>query len=247
MPKYYLNDNFNTLQRHDVQRSFEQLADEIHLPVQKAKVTRVDIGQNYITQFNPESYYIYLGDSQYYKRLPQSNSLYYSNHNRTKLFYNKIAEGKKNGYVVPEIWQNGHVLRYEYRLTRRVSKSLKIVDIRASDLYKEAVYISLIDQYVNEYENITKNSIINFNLEKMKSPKDFIKQLALLQIQDIGQDGIMNLIEDMRAKEVFDKREYYSRLKKDIRELCSMPEITESSESITELNQKVRALKSNYR
>jgi hypothetical protein len=235
------------LQRQDTQRAFEQLADEMHIPVFNAKVTRADLAQNYPVKYPTESYYIYLGESQYFNRFIQPHSLYYSNQNRTKLFYNKIAEGKKKGYKIPEIWTDCNILRYEYRLTGRVAKSLKKDEIQAKDLYNESLYIYFINEYIQEYENIKKNSLINFNLDTMNSPKDFFKQIALLKIQEIGQNEVMKLVEDMRAKQVFDKKEYYSRLKKDIRDLCQIPEITESSELITELNQKIRGLKSNYR
>ena len=97
LAKYYLNDNFQTLQRADAQLAFEQLSDEFHLPIAEGKVTRVDIAQNFITRYAPETYYPYLGDCQYFKRLVQPNSVYYKNQNRTKLFYNKVAEGKKKG------------------------------------------------------------------------------------------------------------------------------------------------------
>ena len=143
--------------------------------------------------------------------------------------------------------KRARLLRYEYRLTGRVAQSLKKDEIRAKDLFDEAVYMYFIDEYVKEYENITKHNLINLNIQEMNSPKDFFKQIALLKIQEIGQNEVMKLVEDMRAKKVFDKKEYYSRLKSDIRKLCQMPEITESSELITELNQKIRALKSNYR
>jgi hypothetical protein len=65
--KYFLNDNFNTLQRQDIQRAFEQIEDEIHLPIKESKVTRIDFAQNFITKYNPESYYNYLGQCQYFK------------------------------------------------------------------------------------------------------------------------------------------------------------------------------------
>jgi hypothetical protein len=46
----------------------------------------------------------------------------------------------------------------------------------------------------------------------------------------------------MRSKQVFDKKEYYSRLKSEIKRLCKSPEITESSELINELDQKIKAV-----
>ncbi len=249
LAKYYLNDNINTLQRQDVQKAFEQIADNIHLPILDSKLTRVDIAQNFIMNYQPEMYYKYLGDCRYYKRLIQPRSLYYTNKSRTKLFYNKIVEIKKNGHLVPEIIQNSHLMRYEYRLTGRVPKSLKRENILAKDLFNESVYMYLVNEYIEEYENITKCKIINsnLNLEQIKSPKDFIKQLAMIKIQEIGQNNIMDLIEEMKAKQIFAQKDYYSRLKREIKDLCKLPNNSEESELIIELSQKIKALKSNYR
>jgi len=247
LAKYFLKDNFQTLFRSDIQRAIEKMSDEIHLPVIKSKVTRIDIAQNFITNYKPESYYDLLGDSRYFKRFVLPQSLYYSNNSRTKLFYNKIIEGRKKGYCIPDVWLDSHVLRYEYRLKGKAIGCPKWNKIEAKDLFDETVYIHLINEFVKEYDNINKLNHFNFNLENMKTPNDFIIQLALLKIQEIGQNDIMRMVEDLRVKKVFNKKEYYSRLKSKIRDLCKQPEITESSDLIDELSQKIRAVKQNYR
>ena len=245
--KYYLDDNFQTLQRQDMERAIEKLSDDLHIPIDLCKVTRVDLAQNFIVDYPPEAYYNYLGGCQYYNRLTQPKSLYYSNSNRTKLFYNKKAEGKAKGGILPLIWNDKNVLRYEYRLTGRVPQCLKMERVQAMDLYDEQFYMSLIDEYINEYDAITKNTLLNFDTELMTCPKDFMKQLALKKIQELGQNNVMMIIEDLRAKETFKKPEYYSRLKKSVRELCNEPKMTESSELILELNQKIKEVGDNYR
>ena len=247
LSKYFLDDNFQTLFRSDIQRAIEQMSDEIHLPVMESKVTRIDIAQNFITNYKPECYYDLFGECRYFSRLIQPQSLYYSNNNRIKVFYNKIIEGKKKGYVIPDIWHNSYVLRYEYRLKAKALTIPGRNTLKAGDLYDEQVYIYLVNEYVKEYENINKLHYIKFNLENMKTPNDFLTQLALKKIQELGQNEVMTMIEDLRAKQVFNKKEYYSRLKGKIRELCKQPEITESSELIDELNEKIRAVKQNYR
>lgn len=247
LPKYFLGDNFQTLMRSDIERAIERLSDELHLPIGESKVSRIDIAQNIVTDYKPEMYYNYLGDCQYYQRLLQPHSLYYSNRSRTKLFYNKIIEGKQKGQKIPPHCLNTQILRYEYRLTKRVAKSLKQSIIEAKNLFDEQFYMLIIDKYVEEFENINKISRINFNLDYMKSPNDFIMQMALLKIQEIGQNETMSIIEEMRSKQVFDKKEYYSRLKRKIRKLCQAPSITESNDLINELEQKIKVVQVNYR
>ena len=223
------------------------MSDELCLPIQKAKVNRIDFAQNFLMIYEPEAYYPYLGDCQYYQRQPTSNSLYYSNTLRQKLFYNKIAEGKKRGLTLPEVWNSQNVLRYEMRFTSRLPKQFNKAEVTASSLSDEKFYMAVFDKWLTEYDAINKLNSINFNLSVMNSPKDFWKQMNLMAISVIGQDKIIEEVENLRHQKAFDKPEYYSRLKREIKELCKTPEMTESSDLIQELDQKIKAAKKYYR
>lgn len=247
LAKYFLNDNFQTLTRSDSQRAIEQLSDILCLSISEAKVNRIDFSQNFLMKYEPEAYYSFLGESNHFQRITQPQSLYYTNGKRQKLFYNKVAEGKAKRNILPEVWNNKNVLRYEMRLTNRLTEQLNMNEVKAVDLYNEAFYMVIFDKWLNEYQTINKLNEINFNIEEMNSPKDFHKQLELYAIQLIGQDKIMQVIEDMRAKNAFDKPEYYSRTKKEIREMCKEPIHTVKSELITELDKKITDAKRYYR
>ncbi|WP_431158028.1 phage/plasmid replication domain-containing protein [Winogradskyella poriferorum] len=247
LAKYFLPDNFHTLTRSDSCKAFEMMADEIGLPITKAKITRIDFAQNFLMRYKPEAYYSYLGESQYYKRQPQSKSLYYSNSIRQKVFYNKIAEGKSKRMELPNVWKGENVLRYEMRFKSRLTKQFNQPEITANILSDEKFYMVVFDKWLAEYQAINKINSFNYNTSDMNSPKDFRKQLELFAINIIGQDKIMQEIENLRHQKAFDKPEYYSRLKRDIRELCKIPELTTSSELVTELDKKVNDSKRYYR
>ena len=247
LPKYFLSDNLHTLTRSDSARAIEKMADELHLPIDRAKVTRIDFAQNFLMRYEPEAYYPYLGESQYYKRLSQPNTVYWSNGNRTKLVYNKVAEAKAKGTILPDVWSGQNVLRYEMRYTSRLPKQFKRPEISASTLHDEKFYMVLGKRWITEYKAIDKLNQINLNLTEMSSPKDFMKQMALYGLRQIGQHKAMELVEEMKAKGTFDKPEYYSRLKRNIRELCKTPELTTSTDLISELDKKVNAVKRHCR
>jgi hypothetical protein len=247
LAKYFLPDNFHTLTRSDSARAFEMMADELLLPISQAKINRIDFAQNFLMDFEPEAYYSFLGDCQYYQRQPLSQSLYYSNTLRQKLFYNKIAEGKAKGLSLPDVWNGQNVLRYEMRFTSRLPKQFNQSEITANSLTDEKFYMAISDKWLAEYEAINKLHSINFNLSDMNSPKDFMKQLQMFAIKEIGQDRIMQEIENLRHKKAFDKPEYYSRLKKEIKASCKDEKMTTSSDLVAELDKKIRAAKNNYR
>lgn len=247
LAKYFLPDNFHTLTRSDSCRALEMMADELYLPIQKAKVSRIDFAQNFLMDYEPEAYYNFLGESQYYKRLPQDKSLYYSNGLRQKVFYNKITEGKAKRLSLPDVWSGQNVLRYEIRFTSRLPKQFNQEEITANSLSDEKFYMAIFDKWLAEYESINKLHSINFNLSDMNSPKDFWKQINLMAINMIGQDKIMQEIENLRHQRAFDKPEYYSRLKKEVKELCKTPEMTSQSDLVAELDRKIKAAKRYYR
>lgn len=247
LAKYFLPDNFHTLTRLDSTKAFEKMNDELHLPIDQAIVRRIDFAQNLLMDCKPEAYYSYLGECQHYNRLTQPKSLYYCNGLRTKLFYNKVAEGTVKGLKLPDVWNGQNVLRYEMRYTSRLPKQFNIPEITAGTLSDEKFYIGLFDRWQAEYKAINKIQSIKFNLSDMNSPKDFFKQLDLMAINMIGQDKIMQVVEDLRAKKAFDKPEYYSRLKKEIKELCKSPDLTISSDLVAELDKKIAMTKKYYR
>jgi hypothetical protein len=48
--KWYLGNNFETLQRSDTQRAIEKISDTLHLPIDKAQITRIDVACNFIVK-----------------------------------------------------------------------------------------------------------------------------------------------------------------------------------------------------
>ncbi len=247
LAKYYLADNIQTLTRQDTARAIQRLSDELHFTVSDANVSRLDFAQNFIMSQKPEVYYPYLGESQHFRRYSQPKSLYYSNGNRTKLFYDKLSEAKCRAVRVPQVCTGRHLLRYEIRYSRRLDRQLKEPEVKGRTLSDESFYIRLIDRYISDYRSIHKLPAINFDTENMSTPKDFWIQLALMKAEEIGQDRLNQLIDEWRARGVFSKPEYYSRLKKELRDKRQRFEASDSSHLIEELDSKVSALKRYYR
>ena len=164
---------------------------------------------------------------------------------RTKIFYNKIAEGKAKGQIIPPIWANKHILRYELRYTSRLPYQFNKTKIQAQNLYNEGFYIGMVERWIKEYETIHKNNSIldKMNIKQIETPKDFMYQMALLQIKEIGIQKTLESIEQLKAQNQFKHKEYYSRLKADIKKLCKNEALTEGSNLITELDKKVKQVK----
>lgn len=245
--KYYLNDNIKSLTRQDTERAIEMLSDTLSLPIGEAKVSRIDLAQSFSVDYLPKLYYPFFGDSTRYIKLTQPDSIRYENSLRKKVFYNKVAEVKKKGGSIPEIWQGKNILRYELRFTSRLPQQFNVSKVQAKNLFDELFYIDLIDRWHKEYETINKLKKINLNFNKMNKPKDFFNQMALLMINKIGQDEALKLVDQLKANNCFEHKEYYSRVKADIKRLCKTYQPEQSNDLITELNSKVKQVKEYYR
>jgi hypothetical protein len=248
LAKWYLNDNMQTLTRSDTQRAIEQLSDTLHLPIHEAKVTRTDIAHNFIMDNKPVVYYPYLGDCQHFKRFAKSTSLYYENGNKTKLFYDKIAEVKFRGIQVHDILQNQNLLRFELRFMQRLDKAFNVPEVTAQMLYDETFYMGIIDRWVSEYKTINKLTKMAFKESVQLEPKDFMNQILLQSINSLGgQTQIFELIEEARKRGQFKRPEYASRTKAMIKDLCQLDTLTEPSELVQELDRKIKQVQTYYR
>lgn len=247
LSKYYLSDNIQTLSLSDSVMAFEMMADELHLPISSAIVKRIDLAQNFLMRYEPEAYYQYLGDCQYYQRLTQPKSLYYTNSIRQMLFYNKAAEVRAKRQTLPAIWAGQNVLRYENRYTKRLTNQFNLPEITAKTLTEKSFYTDLINRWQSEYDAINKHNTINLNFTNMSSPKDFMRQITLLGLNVIGQERVMQEIENLRHLNAFEKPEYYSRLKRKVHKLSKTPQLTSSSDLVEELNQKIKTAKEHCR
>jgi hypothetical protein len=248
LAKWYLNDNMQTLTRQDTQRGIENLSDVLNIDINKTKVKRLDLGMAFITKYPTSVYFPYLGGSQYYTRNEKNTSLYYENGNKTKLFYDKIAEVKFRGLTVPKILEHQDFLRYEVRFMRRLDKQFNMAEVKALNLYNEDFYINVVDMWVKEFKSINKLKVIAMKQDRQYLPKDILDQLILIGISHIGgQSQAMEMIDEMRKKGQLKRVEYSSRTKAMIKELCQLDSLTEDSELTLELESKITSVQKYYR
>lgn len=250
---YYYKNNFGNLTRQDVQRTIEQLSDTLMLPIDRANVSRVDVGKTILTRYPPKAYFQELGLCQHYARLSQPESIRYQNGKRVLVFYDKKAEGKQAGHTLPDLWQGKNALRYEGRFVSRLPNQFNRAEVTAADLYNEAFYISLIDRWVKEFEAIQPIKPVNVNIQQaMRSRKDFTEMAERFFVEHLGGElAALELIEQNRLKGEYKNRVEVKRLKDRIREL-SQPVEQETAQQQTadligELGAKVRQSQRFYR
>lgn len=238
--KWFFGENFQTLTRGDTKRAIEKLSDLLRLPMQKARLTRIDLAQNIIVRYETPVYYNHLGILQFYKRLEQDRGLYYNNPKRILAFYDKVADYKHKRLPVPEMYQNRNVLRYEMRFTKQLLRQFNLPQLNAELLYNEQFYIDIIERWHTEYKNISKirnSNLIDYTMIKTK--RQLEKQALLLLINEQGGElEFYKKIAEAQAKGELTKKQAFD-FRNLIKEAGKSDLLTCESDVITELDKKI--------
>ena len=241
--KYYLGDNFQTMTRTDTQRAVEKISDTLHVPFEKATVTRIDVSTNLKMKYPEVVYYSQLGNLQYHTRSEMNNGLYYftSTGSKTLLFYGKVYEQKTKGKSIPEIYKDKNLLRYELRFNKQLSKQFNRADITASMLYTEDFYIDIVDRWKNHYLNIDKLKLQYMKKELLINVKVFREYLYMDNLKSKFGNQIQaeNLIKIYDKMGFFGNRTQKKRLRDEIKKAYNLPNLMYKSDVIEELDQKI--------
>ena len=237
--KYYLGDNFKTLSKGDTKRAIEKISNCLHLPFQKANVTRIDFAQNLIMQYNEKVYYPYLGEAQYYNRLEQNNGLYYNNQKRQLLFYGKEYEQKIKRQPIPELYKNRNVLRFEMRFRKQLRQQFKHHEITAGLLSDEVFYSNLVKRWKNEYLAIQKINTKLIGMKPTGSKKEFIENLALFTVLEIGQPQVLSKVKEWQESGIISKKQAYD-IRISIKQLSKKPIDENGNDLINEMDKKIK-------
>ena len=251
--KYYLGDNFKTLGRSETKRAIEQLSDTLHLPIEQAQVTRLDIAQNFIVKQTVQVYFNHFGELKHGGRSPvtrdgETEGIYYYQSRGLLVFYDKIKEQQAKRQPIPELYQNRNVLRYEQRYKGRLSKSFNVERVTAQMLFDEAFYIKVIDLWKDSYFNIKKINDITLNFEAMKGKKDLYVMglLSLIESQGGELSVITQINEAYKTGQL--ARRQADEMKLAVRESCKVKEgFTAPNDAILELDKKVKDAVKYYR
>lgn len=246
--KWFLGDNVQEMGRGDTKRAIEKLSDTLHLPMERAAVTRLDVAHNLLMRYPPGVYYNHLGGLRYATRLQEPEGIYYKQGAGRLAFYDKTRESQKHGGKLPEICTGNNILRYERRFDKRLSHYLQEPEITAATLYNEAFYIKVVKMWLQAYRAIDKINDITINPEAMKSKKEFDREARLALVEKCGGEAaMMDIIKEMQQRGDITKKQAFD-MRKTIKEAClSGVGLFVQSEVITELDRKVTEAAGYYR
>lgn len=226
--KFLYGNNLVNFTRNDTQHAFEKLSDTLHISLNNATVTRMDIAYNFDVTYTPESYFYYLGNLPYYKRLEQMfykgvEGLYYSSVTDKKqlVFYNKIKETTNRKDSIPDEYQNKNLLRYELRMKNHIKQLFKVDKVTVPMLYDVGFYNRIVDYWKSEYRKIIKINEYEIDITSCKGIRDLNKMgLLLLVEQQGGMIEFFKVLEQQYKIGVLDKRQL-SEIKRQVKNLLT--------------------------
>ncbi len=236
LSKFALGDNIQTLTRRTTLDAINSLSEAFKMDFGDMNLTRIDISNNLIMKHPPEVYWDKLGELKYFNKTVHKNGVYFSKESEQLLLYGKLNEYKAKGLVIPSIYKGLNMLRYEYRLTGRICKTLNKNEVKIMHLYDEQFYIDLLKRWQNKYFQIRK--INNITMKPTTSAKQLEQIFASMFIQSMGQDKCLSMVKEWQKTNDLDKKIAYDMRNK-IRSLNNLKGISEESQLIKELDSKI--------
>lgn len=238
--KWYLGDNYKSMSRSDTQRAVEKISDLLHLPMQKATVTRFDVACNIIMKHPIDIYINHLGMLAWAKRLLQPSGLYYHKTNEVLCFYDKNREQRTRGEPPPDLYKDRNVLRYEQRFTHRLQSVLNVPAVTGASLYDEGFYKAVLKRWKDTYNAISKINDIQLNFQAMKSKQQLYRFGVLALIERAGGEvDFISQIDEARKRGELTAKQAHD-MRQAVKEACKEREgLTAKSDAIEELNKKV--------
>lgn len=239
--KWYLGDNFQSMNLVDIQIALKQLSRIFNLPFEKAVVTRLDIAFNLTVKYSVDIYLSHLGEMKYSKRVQsESTGIYYHQSNGTWCIYDKIKSQRVKRQSIPELYKGRNCIRIEHRYLRKLPSTFNVEKITGALLCDEEFYHTLCKQLIEDYRSIRKINDVDINFKIMKKLMDFRRNGLLDSIErNGGQIEVINQIKDAQKRKDLTAKQAYE-LKKEVEAIYNNENgFACQSEAIIELDRKV--------
>lgn len=244
LSRFYLGTNVLSLTRETAYQAILCLSNKIHLPILKAKVTRIDISAVFILQMPIQMYLSKLGNKPYFDRILKTNgSLSYDTNKKQLTFYDKSAEQKAKKRKIPPNYINKNLMRYELKFSKNICNQLKISEITGETLTNKEFYSSLVKTWAAEYHSITKLKSMSLdNISDLKTPKDVLNRLLAIQLNQMGIDEINKMFKALKANHNFSDPKSHTRLKNSLFREMNFSSGNNQNNLIVELNNEVNKI-----
>lgn len=258
LAKYYNKNNIENFNWKFIRNAISNLSDELGLPLERGKLSRVDVGVNIEVNHIVIEYFAELFHLEYYQRITRNiTTLRFENntHKISLLFYDKLKEFLRKEKLLKDVdlsflTDAENLMRVELQIQERITQIFKIKDVRVSHLYQPEFCKLLMKKWYDLYQNIHKKAFLIYP-KKLKGSADFERFMKRYFIQVNGWEKL-NLIMRQAVKQGSLSASDKSKKLKQFRIAMLDNSSFEFQEHTLELNHKVKvmyveALKQIYR
>jgi len=228
--EFWNSDNTYCIGAKETKKAIEKLSDYLHLPIHKAKVTRLDISNSFEVLNDPKMYFPLFGKKG--KQYPQDVK-------------NGINYGTKYGnYLTTFYKKNAILFRYELKVKKPAS-ALKIQKPRLEQLTEPTIYNLLLHRWKQHYYRIQKIKEMATNFE-ISGTKD-IDKLRAAMVKEVAPEIDAIILAALAQKKAAGKIKCDRQYRRCIEYLNEKEtKFSINNPLIKELNQKVNEVYESY-
>jgi len=247
LTKYFLGSSLSMMDRSSIKEAIEKMSDALHLPIEKADVTKFHYARNLMLKNDVGLYLPYLGKSGRYNRLEQPFGINYKITGKEVAIYDKIRETRYRKEPIHPLYNDRYMMRIESRFENNLCKHFNRTIITSKTLYDEDFYMKVNDEWYKDYLSIDKIKTTKIDMQQVRTKEQMklLGVLSLVQLEGGKTQSIQNLKERYLKKELT-KKQYYD-LRGLIEQSSSLKLQTIESDLMIELNQKVKESVRYYR
>jgi len=231
--------NLEPMGFHEFIGAMNLLEQMLQLPIEYARVSRLDFSGNIVLKHPIDAYFKYFGQKSRFRKQVMDNGIMYLSEELGLIFYDKIKSQKLKREVIPEYFKEKNVLRFEMRFMRKLSKSFQVPELTAKMLKERAFFNQLCQKWRQEFKSVAMEMVSQTGLNPTGSKPKLLEELALLQIHQIGIDSFLNEISSWQSINEITKKEAYE-IRKFIKEKAAEKYPLAENELIKEMNQKIK-------
>lgn len=243
LPRLLKGHNIYSLNYEEVMKALKLMEKKLGISLRNGIIRRLDIFLNVETEHEAENYFRYLASCKYLttRIIVGKTSLYFKNESREINFYDKIAKILSDKQQVPFEYLGKNITRIENRyknsfLVKKFGKNFTV-----ENLFDPHYFLLLINLFMTDYDLIYKENKAIADFTKITSKKELLVQLSNKGIEALG--GVTEVLELIEASRYYNKNirdEYFSRRKKEVRDIAQSKDFTMKMNLVEELNLKVQ-------
>ena len=206
----------------------------------------MEFGRAFVMRHPVENYLSKLGNTPKLLRYHfDVGTLYYKpqspRQHKVLAFYDKKADARVKGMVLPDGFDNANLLKYEMRFNGRLPQQMNVPEVTASTLSESVFYHLMVRKYQENYFAISKlNQVKTDIMSEIKTVSDAFDVLVARLINQSAQTQIATFMEELKEAKVFDDRKSYTRLKKKIQDVATKAGVTVSDGLVKELDDEIK-------